>query len=263
MNDDEYRIDQVGVPKFWVNKYETEAHKNWDAFYKRNQTNFYRDRHWTSDERTDGFPCLSERHDPGAILVEAGCGVANSIWPLLATNDTITFHAFDFSPTAIDLVRSRQDYDPRRMNAFVWDFCKTPLDSVDSTQRNGLAQNSADFATMIFVLSAVPPHLQHAGVANIVSVLKPGGRVLFRDYAAGDLAQARFKSRSRIANNYFVRQDRTLSFFFDEAGLRLLMSQAQLDEVYIRRVPRRIENRKEGIVMERVFLQGEFKKRTT
>lgn len=265
MNDDEYRIghEQVGVPKFWVKKYETDAGKNWDAFYKRNQTNFYRDRHWTTDERTDGFPCLAERHEPNAILVEVGCGVANSVWPLLEVNDTLRIHAFDFSATAINLIRSRDDYDPRKVNAFVWDFCKMPICSVSDIERNGLDENTADFATMIFVLSAVPPQLQYAGLVNIVSILKPGGRLLFRDYAAGDLAQSRFKSRSRIAENYFVRQDRTLSYFFDEAGLRKVMNEAGLEEVCIRRVPRRIENRKEGVVMERVFLQAEFRKRAT
>lgn len=263
MDDDEYRTDQVGVPKFWVNKFETEAPKNWDAFYKRNQTNFYRDRHWTTDERTDGFPCLAERHEPAAILVEVGCGVANSVWPLLEVNDTLRIHAFDFSRTAINLIRSRNDYDPQKVNAFVWDFCRMPLSSVDDGERNGLAENTADYATMIFVLSAVPPQLQPTGLANIASILKPGGRLLFRDYAAGDLAQTRFKSRSRITENYFVRQDRTLSYFFDEARLRTLMSQAGFEEIHIRRVPRRIENRKEGIVMERVFLQAEFRKRAT
>lgn len=33
-----------GVKPFWVQKYEEEAVKNWDRFYKRNTTNFYKDR---------------------------------------------------------------------------------------------------------------------------------------------------------------------------------------------------------------------------
>jgi len=31
---------------FWVHKYEKEAHLHWDGFYERNQTNFFKDRHY-------------------------------------------------------------------------------------------------------------------------------------------------------------------------------------------------------------------------
>lgn len=30
------------TPKFWVNKYKKEAAKNWDLFYKRNTTKFFK-----------------------------------------------------------------------------------------------------------------------------------------------------------------------------------------------------------------------------
>lgn len=251
---------QSGVSMFWAEKYASEANKYWDKFYKRNQTNFYRDRHWTADERTDGFSCLAQQHVPPAVLVEAGCGVGNSVWPLLTLNDSIRIQAFDFAPKAIELIHLRKEYLEGRINAFVWDFCRTSLDSVEPEQRDGLSNGGADFVTLIFVLSAVPPQLQQAGVSHLCRLLKPGGRLLFRDYATGDLAQTRFKSRNRIESNYFVRQDSTLSYFFDENRLTHLMSQAGLVPLYVRRVHRVIENRKETVKMERVFLQGEFQK---
>lgn len=262
MDPEDYRTVQIGVPKFWADKYASEAGKNWDAFYKRNQTNFYKDRHWTVDERTDGFPCLAQQHEPPALLVEAGCGVANSAWPLLAANETLRIFAFDFAPTAIELVRERAERADAgdRVHAFLWDFCSSAISEVDSGQRNGLEVETADFITMIFVLSAVPPERQVQGVRHLAQLLKPGGRILFRDYATGDLAQKRFKSRNRIEDNYFVRQDRTLSYFFDESRIREVMQQVGLVEVNVRRVSREIENRKEGIVMQRVFLQAEFVK---
>ncbi|KAI9913271.1 hypothetical protein PsorP6_004954 [Peronosclerospora sorghi] len=37
--------DKSTIPAFWQHKYENEAAKNWDTFYKRNATNFYKDRH--------------------------------------------------------------------------------------------------------------------------------------------------------------------------------------------------------------------------
>lgn len=37
--------DNSTIPEFWQTKYEREAAKNWDKFYKRNTTNFYKDRY--------------------------------------------------------------------------------------------------------------------------------------------------------------------------------------------------------------------------
>lgn len=41
------------VSEFKQNKLEAEAKKNWDLFYKRNETNFFKDRHWISREFTE------------------------------------------------------------------------------------------------------------------------------------------------------------------------------------------------------------------
>ena len=35
---------------FSANKLEADARKNWDLFYKRNETKFFKDRHWTTRE---------------------------------------------------------------------------------------------------------------------------------------------------------------------------------------------------------------------
>jgi methyltransferase-like protein 6 len=38
------------VSEFRAHKLEAEARKSWDLFYKRNQTKFFKDRHWTTRE---------------------------------------------------------------------------------------------------------------------------------------------------------------------------------------------------------------------
>lgn len=42
--------DSCPISEFKRNKLEKEAQRNWDLFYKRNSTNFFKDRHWTSRE---------------------------------------------------------------------------------------------------------------------------------------------------------------------------------------------------------------------
>lgn len=42
--------DKIIVSDFKQSKLEKEAEKNWDLFYKRNTTKFFKDRHWTKRE---------------------------------------------------------------------------------------------------------------------------------------------------------------------------------------------------------------------
>lgn len=43
-------LDKQTVSEFRQRKLENEASRNWDKFYKRNNVNFFKDRHWTKDE---------------------------------------------------------------------------------------------------------------------------------------------------------------------------------------------------------------------
>lgn len=45
-------------------------------------------------------------------------------------------------------------------------------------------------------------------------VLQPGGSVLIRDYGLHDHAQLRFDAKSKISDNFYVRQDGTRAYYF-------------------------------------------------
>jgi hypothetical protein len=47
------------VNAFKKEKLEVEAMKNWDKFYLRNETRFFKDRHWTKDEFKELCPDLN------------------------------------------------------------------------------------------------------------------------------------------------------------------------------------------------------------
>ena len=91
-------------------KLEKEAKKNWDLFYKRNTTHFFKDRHWITREFPELLRAISDlgvdRKKP--VLLEVGCGVGNTIFPLLEENPNLFIHACDFSPRAIEFVRVSQ-----------------------------------------------------------------------------------------------------------------------------------------------------------
>lgn len=53
--------DPVLVSEFKKLKLEKEAQKNWDLFYKRNSTNFFKNRHWTTREFQELKACQEVR----------------------------------------------------------------------------------------------------------------------------------------------------------------------------------------------------------
>ncbi|KAF4730012.1 hypothetical protein FOZ62_011148, partial [Perkinsus olseni] len=112
-SDDLAEADQVisqaaEVPEFWAKKYEKDAVKNWDLFYKRNKTNFFKDRHYLVTEfgevaRSDSFLGSKET----GLLVEIGCGVGNAVIPLAEACPNLSILATDCSSVAIGLLDER------------------------------------------------------------------------------------------------------------------------------------------------------------
>ncbi|XP_011754272.1 tRNA N(3)-cytidine methyltransferase METTL6 isoform X10 [Macaca nemestrina] len=58
--EEKLKRDQTLVSDFKQHKLEQEAQKNWDLFYKRNSTNFFKDRHWTTREFEELRSCREQ-----------------------------------------------------------------------------------------------------------------------------------------------------------------------------------------------------------
>ncbi|XP_058241898.1 tRNA N(3)-methylcytidine methyltransferase METTL6 [Hemibagrus wyckioides] len=249
---DKLKKDQVLVSEFKQQKLEIDAQKNWDLFYKRNSTNFFKDRHWTTREFEELKACRKFEAQK-LVMLEAGCGVGNCIFPLLEEDLNIFIYACDFSPRAVQFVKENSLYCPERCLAFQCDLTKDDL-------RATISENSLDVATLIFVLSAIHPDRMQQAVENIYRVLKPGGIVLFRDYGLNDHAMLRFKSGSKLGENFYVRQDGTRSFFFSREYLANLFQRAGFHTLVNEYVLRETVNKKEGLCVPRVFLQSKYRK---
>ncbi|KPP70151.1 hypothetical protein Z043_111047 [Scleropages formosus] len=244
--------DRNLVSEFKQAKLEKEAQKNWDLFYKRNTVNFFKDRHWTTREFEELRAC-KESQGQKLVLLEAGCGVGNCIFPLLEEDLDVFVYACDFSHRAVEFVKQNPLYCAERCKVFQCDLTKDEL-------QESISAESVDVAMLIFVLSAIHPDKMPLALKNIFKVLRPGGTVLFRDYGLYDHTMLRFKPGSKLGENFYVRQDGTRSFFFSKELLADLFTGAGFLTLANEYVFRETVNKKEGLCVPRVFVQSKFRK---
>ncbi|VVB09053.1 unnamed protein product [Arabis nemorensis] len=244
-----YPTSNSGVSPFWRDKYERDAKKYWDVFYKRHGDRFFKDRHYL-DKEWDSYFSASGKN----VILEVGCGAGNTIFPLIATYPHLFVYACDFSQRAVDLVKAHDEYKETRVCAFACDLTGDGLDK-------HISPSSVDIVTMIFVLSAVSPEKMPLALQNIKKVLKPDGCILFRDYAVGDLAQERFSGKDqKISENFYVRGDGTRAFYFSNEFLENLFYEQGFEVEEFDVCCKQVENRSRELIMNRRWVQATFRR---
>lgn len=187
------------ISAYQANKVNIESKKHWDLFYKRNDTRFFKDRHWTLREFKE---ILGTDINQRNILLEVGCGVGNFIYPLIEEKLNMFIYACDLSSKAIELLKTNPIYSEAQIKAFQTDITTTNI-------FDEIPKETLDIVTLIFVLSAVDPS-NHLKIARtLFALLKPKGYILLRDYGLYDMTQLRFKPGHKIADNFYMRQDGT------------------------------------------------------
>ncbi|KAJ4456351.1 putative RNA-binding protein 39 [Paratrimastix pyriformis] len=221
----------------------------WNRFYTRNTANFFKDRHWIVKE----FPQYCLKPEP-QVLMEVGCGTGATIYPLLKVNPLLRCHAFDLSRQAVGYLKCHDDYDPVRVNAFVWDLARGPFPVWAN-----VPDESVDIATNIFILSALTMAQVPLVLRRLSQKIKPGGVVIVRDYAQNDLAQVRFDQSRKLDENLYVRWDGTQSQFFSLEGLTAHFADAGFERIAGDYVQRVITNRSSGQEMNRSWVNAVFR----
>lgn len=187
------------ISAYQANKVNIESKKHWDLFYKRNDTRFFKDRHWTLREFKE---ILGTDINQRNILLEVGCGVGNFIYPLIEEKLNMFIYACDLSSKAIELLKTNPIYSEAQVKAFQTDITTTNI-------FDEIPKETLDIVTLIFVLSAVDPS-NHLKIARtLFTLLKPKGYILLRDYGLYDMTQLRFKPGHKISDNFYMRQDGT------------------------------------------------------
>ncbi len=155
----------------------------------------------------------------------------------------------------MDLVKANPQYGPR-CQAFVCDISQEAWPGDIPVE-----ESSLDIVICLFVFSALDPQDMKNCVKNVHKYLKPGGKVLFRDYGRYDLAQLRFKPGKCLADNFYVRGDGTKCYFFTEDDVKGLFGEPDfvLEQC---KVDRRLQvNRGKKLKMYRVWIQCKFTKK--
>lgn len=243
------------VSSIKASKLETDAKKNWDLFYKRNETRFFKDRRWTTREFEDLLDSNNDTRVNKKYLFEIGCGVGNLIFPLIEdTCNNYFMYACDFSSRAVEFVKQNALYDESRVKAFQCDITTKEV-------YNFIEPESLDYVTLIFVLSAIHPEKHKIVIEHITKLLKPGGKILFRDYGLYDMAQIRFKPGHKISDNFYMRQDGTRSYYFSVEEIAGLFESCGLDLIKNDYIHRRTINLKESIDVPRIFVQSIYSRK--
>ncbi|TNV76575.1 hypothetical protein FGO68_gene16824 [Halteria grandinella] len=235
------------------------SQQSWDKFYKHNQDKFFKNRNYLSF----AFEVIDQRvaeaisQDQKVSLWEVGSGTGNTVIPLHEKYKAqMSFFACDFSPNAIKLLNDLAICE----RAFVKDmvFCESDIAEIPSSH--------IDFTSMIFFLSAVHPDEQVQVMKKIALKMKAGGHILFRDYAAYDLAMMRFINKNKgileLDKMVFKRGDQTLACFFEIEKLEAIMTMAGFECIKSEYCTVQSKNIKRDLVMRRVFLNAIFRKKS-
>ncbi len=268
-----------------ANDLKVHAAANWDAFYSNVTTNFYKDRHylraefpeimsdevrkdpsaWCDEKRTpsnsrpdvavtaDDLDAMRQDDNKLIVVCEIGAAVGNSVFPLIRANPHVYVYACDFSSEAISLLRKHDEYNTDAVHGFVCDMTTDHFNEV-------VPMSAVDFCTMIFFLSCIGPAQQEAVVKRVFKVLRPGGMVLFRDYAENDLAMLRYKAGRMIEVGFYARGDGTFAYYFTMDRLATVFQNAGFTVLENEYRKKTIHNHKRGISMNRIWIQGKFQK---
>uniref|UniRef100_K7MNF0 Methyltransferase type 12 domain-containing protein n=1 Tax=Glycine max TaxID=3847 RepID=K7MNF0_SOYBN len=226
-----YPNTNSGVSPFWREKYEREAKRYWDVFYKLHKDRFFKDRHYLDKEWGEYFSGGGRK-----VFLEVGCGAGNTIFPVIASNPDAFVYACDFSPRAIELVKSHEDFKESHVSAFVSDLTADDL-------CNEILPSSVDIVTMIFMLSTVSPEKMPLVLQNIRKVIKE-----------------RFSGKDqKISDNFYVRGDGTRAYYFSNEFLKNLFKENGFDVDKLHVYCKQVENRSRELIMNRRWVQAVFR----
>lgn len=252
------------VPSWESNSKEDADSEAWNQFYRDHGTRFFKDRHYLEKAYPDEF-APGPTQKVNKTFVEIGCGVGNALLPLFDddSNQWQVLHGLDLSRVAIELLRkderfvgynNQQEAPSAAAFAHVCDI---------SAELPPSCVGVSDVTTLIFCLSAVDPDAMKQAALNVVSSLRPGGVLVFRDYGRYDEAQMKLgvSRNKQLKDNFYRKHDGTKCYYFTLEELEdLFCKQAGLEVLDLKYLRRMVRNNATGETRRRVWASGRFVK---
>jgi len=161
--------------RYIVNQYEKDACLNWENFYRRNKTNFFKDRHYLAkafprefhplywdevmekgEDGTSGNDENDTQHetnlkhdDDDYVYVEIGCGVGNAVLPLLERS------------TLLAKTQQIQNNNPppsKKISVWGFDFSSVAIDLLHQDERFIQAQKDGRAKAAVWDITCTSPH---------------------------------------------------------------------------------------------------------
>ena len=229
-------------------------------------------------------------------ILECGCGTGSTLLPIMreCANEQAHFVGFDISSSALAHFANHEvakSYlEQGKLTLFplaVGTHCRSTeseqlspalkrqrLDRSEELVADALARAGKtlqgqrfDVVFLIFVLSALPTVGKMVlALKQLRQVMKPDGVLFFRDYALPDHNFFRFLSKPgcKLDSVAFGKGDSTTQAFFHKEFATKVFAAAGFEEVddaqsRLTYHCNRIENRKNGKRMDKVFINGTFK----
>ena len=123
-------------------------------------------------------------------------------------------------------------------------------------------EQKPDLISMIFVLSAIIPEKHQDVIKKVAEWMKPGSFFYFRDYGRYDFGQINMsnKGNRKLKDNFYMKNDGVCVYYFDQKELEELCENVGLVKIEGSVHCRLLQNRKTGLKMYRVWVQGRFYK---
>ncbi|CCH59227.1 hypothetical protein TBLA_0B03890 [Henningerozyma blattae CBS 6284] len=158
------------------------------------------------------------------IIMDVGCGLGNALLPILSSNKNLDLQIFgiDISDKAIDIMQS-SDHFKHFTNLTLKSFDITTFD-ISEKLPELIQQNSIDIIILTFTLSTIHPSLWSQLLKNLHYLLKPFGKILFRDHAFYDFNHVYLDTIISDNTNLrsYIKNDFTQSYYFKESELQSL-----------------------------------------
>lgn len=258
-----------------------DSRKSWEIFYSLH-SEFFRNRKWI----IQGFDGILN----GKKILELGCGVGSSLhWfaqinkeymekgkcsdncgcPKKQVNICARFNSDDFferNGFNVKIPINNIEVLPYELNGCDFSqraisMCQKKYDGVFFVHdliSNEPIEGVFDTILLVFTLSAISPEYHRPVLEKAFNCLKPGGKLFFKDFGRLDMVQIRYKPENILAENLYVRNDGTLTYFFSEKYFKTIIGRFEI--VNLKMDKRLLINRKRNLDMYRVFLQAILQK---